>query len=84
MKIADLLSEASDIIPEYVFEQERLRDELKKNSEVLKQQILDQDIFIQELKKKIEKQDQIIHKLKNPPCEEKKKTWWSYKRRDDL
>jgi hypothetical protein len=84
LKIADLLQEASDLIPDYVYSQERVRDELKKNSEDLKQQILDQEIIIQDLKKELDKQQQIIHDLKQPKpktnsTEKGKKTWWSYK-----
>jgi len=66
LKIADLLQEASDLIPEYVYDQERVRDGFKKNSEELKQQILDQEMLIQDLKKQLDKQDQIIRDLRNP------------------
>ena len=88
LKIADLLSEASDVITEYVYDQERLKDELKKNSENLKNQVLDKEIIIQSLKIEIEQQDKIIEKLKNPPpppppppvtfdeIKKKKKYWW--------
>ncbi len=68
MKIADTLNEASDLIPEYVFEQEMIRDNLKKHNEDLKQQILDKDLQIQDLKQQLDT-------LRSTSPIEKKK-WW--------
>ena len=67
-KIANLLHEVSKLFPEYIFNQERLRDELNKSNEDLKQSIIEKDRIIEVLNKQLEEQ--------NIQLKEPKKSWY--------